>query len=240
MKAEQEAKIYFSFVEALSSAASYKPNFTVHTQAMERKDMQRLKSAGLDAMAIQIEVMDPELFGEICPGKAKHMSYERWVESFHDAVDVFGAGNVAGKLMPGVTLIPSNGHKSWQEARDYHIEANTWLIKNGVVPCFYEMWWAPGSVYEDRSVVEKFPPTEYILDVGLAHHEAMLKYDLYDKMNKFMYCGFDCATGPYVADIGMLTLAGDVGNWMASVVPEETNWLAQFIASLKSPARPRE
>ncbi|MDO8674485.1 MAG: hypothetical protein Q7O66_24020, partial [Dehalococcoidia bacterium] len=237
MKAEQEARIYLNYIERLSSALSYKPNFTIHTQAMERHDLQRLKDAGLDAMAIQIEVMDPELFAEICPGKAQHMPYERWVECFHDAVDILGVGNVAGKLIPGVTLISPNGHKTWQEARDYHIEADNWLIKNGVVPAFYAMWWAPGSVYEDRSVVEKFPPTEYLLDTGLAHHEAMLEYGLYDKMNKFTYCGFDCATGPYVADIGMLSIAGDVGNWMANVVPEEANWLAQFIASLKSPAK---
>ncbi|MDO8670876.1 MAG: hypothetical protein Q7O66_05530, partial [Dehalococcoidia bacterium] len=157
LKAEQEAKIYLDFIGALAKAAPYKPNFTVHTQAMDRKDMQRLKDVGLDAFIIQIEVMDPQLFEEVCPGKAKHMPYERWLECFQDAVDIFGVGNAAGKLIPGITMLPSNGHKSWQEARDYHIQANNWLIKNGALPGFYAMWWAPGSVYEDRSYVEKFP-----------------------------------------------------------------------------------
>ena len=86
--------------------------------------------------------------------------------------------------------------------------------------------------------MDKFPPTEYFLDVAVPHHEAMLEYGFYEKMNKFMYCGLDC-TAAYTGDTGMLTLAGDMGKWMSSVVPDEANWLAKFIASINSPTKAR-
>lgn len=234
LNSEREAKIFLDFVEKIASATSYKPSITFRTQAMERKDLQRLGDAGFDSMSIQVEVLDPELFPELVPGKSKHAPYEHWIEAFNNAVDVFGAGSVGGKLVPGITLFAPNGHKTWQEARDYHVEADNWLIRNGVVPCFYPLWWAPGSILsQDRSNMDKFPPTEYHLDLALAHHKAMMEQGLYEKMNKFMYCGLDCTTAGYAGDIGMIELAGDVGKWMSDVVPDEDNWLAKFIAEMK-------
>ncbi|MDO8472742.1 MAG: hypothetical protein Q7T05_02880, partial [Dehalococcoidia bacterium] len=236
-KAEQESRIHYDFVEKLASAASNKPNLSLAVQAKSRKEMQRLKDAGLDCCGIQMEVMDPKLFPEICPGKAKRTPFEGYIEACLDAVDIFGVGNVKVPLISGITLLTPNGHNTWQEARDYHIEANDWLIKNGILAEFYPLWWAPGSVIsEDKSNLQKLPPIEYHLEIALAHHGAMLKYGLYEKMNKLMVCGLDLP-GPYAGDIGMLTLAGDVGKWMSTVVPDEENWLAELIAPLQSLAR---
>ena len=75
-----------------------------------------------------------------------------------------------------------------------------------------------------------------MLDVAQAHHKDMTEYGLYHKMNKFMYCGLDC-TAAYTGDTGMLSLSGDIGKWMSSVVPDEANWLAKFIKSINSPAK---
>ncbi|MDO8672405.1 MAG: hypothetical protein Q7O66_13400, partial [Dehalococcoidia bacterium] len=233
MKSENEGRIYFDFVERLASAAASKPTLIIRTQAMDRKDMQRLKDAGLDCLSIQMEVWDPELFAEVLPGKAKHAPREKWLESFQDAVDVFGAGNVGGKIIAGLTLIPSNGHQTWQEARDCHIEGNTWLIKNSVMPVFTNLRLPPGSVYAgDASNRDKLPPTEYYLDVAMAHHTAMMEYDLYETLNRLLYCGLCCVEMPYAGELGMLELAGDVGSWMAPVIPKEENWIARFLASV--------
>ncbi|MDO8674393.1 MAG: hypothetical protein Q7O66_23550, partial [Dehalococcoidia bacterium] len=106
MKSDREGRIYFDFVGNVANAASYKPNFAVRTQAMDRKDLQRLKDAGLDCISIQLEVWDPELFSVILPGKAKHASREVWLESFLESVDVLGAGNVGGKIIAGLSMIP--------------------------------------------------------------------------------------------------------------------------------------
>ncbi|MDO8670669.1 MAG: hypothetical protein Q7O66_04475 [Dehalococcoidia bacterium] len=50
------------------------------------------------------------------------------------------------------------------------------------------------------------------------------------------YCGLCCTAAPYSAEMGILELAGDVGNWMSIVVPWEDNWIGQVIASVRSPA----
>ncbi|MDO8670671.1 MAG: hypothetical protein Q7O66_04485 [Dehalococcoidia bacterium] len=235
---EHEGSIYVDFIEKIAGAASYKPNLTIIGEALERKDYQRLKDAGLDCITLQMEVWVPELFSEVCPGKAKHMSHERWLDAFFDAVDVFGVGNVGGKIIAGLSLIPENGHKTWQEARDSQIEGNTWMIKNGVFPIFTNLRLPPGSVYwDDKSLREKLPPTDYLLDVAQAHHQASMEYGLYPKLNRFMYCGLECLAGIYAGEIGILALAGDLGNWMADVVPDESNLLAQFVSSVKSPAK---
>ncbi|MDO8673476.1 MAG: hypothetical protein Q7O66_18870 [Dehalococcoidia bacterium] len=155
-----------------------------------------------------------------------------------DAVDVYGAGNVSGKIIGGLTMIPEDGHKTWQEARDSHIEGNNWLISNGVFPTFTNLRLPPGSVYgENPANRDKLPPTEYYLEVAMAHHKTMKEYNLYEKLNRFIYCGLCCTAAPYSAEMGILELEGDVGNWMSKVVPDEDNWMAQFIASVKSEAK---
>ncbi|MDO8670049.1 MAG: hypothetical protein Q7O66_01290 [Dehalococcoidia bacterium] len=236
MSSEQEASIHFDFVESIAKGAPYKPVLTVQTEAMHRKDMQRLKDAGLDCMAIQMEAWDPEIFAEVCPGKAKHAPHEQWLESLLDAVDVFGAGNVGGKIIAGLSLIPPNGHTTWQQARDSHIEGNRWMIKNGVMPTFSHVRMPPGSVYwaDYQTLRQKLPPTEYFLDVALDHHATMMEYGLYKKLNKLMYCGLCCIPTIYSGELGILALAGDPGKWMADVVPPESNWLAQFISSVSA------
>ena len=235
--AEKESKIHLEFVEKIGSSLSYKPNLTLHTEATDRKAMQRMKDSGLDCITLQMEVWDRDLFGEILPGKAKTRPYEKWLEGFQDAVDIFGVGNVGGKIIAGLSMMPENGHSTWQEARDCHIEGNTWLIKNGVMPTFTNLRLPPGSVYGTTpSLREKLPPTEYFLDVAQAHDKAMTEYGLYGRLNRLMYCGFDCIPAPYAGEIGMLAQAGDVGKWMGPVVPDEVNWLAKVIASIDSPA----
>ncbi|MDO8670167.1 MAG: hypothetical protein Q7O66_01895 [Dehalococcoidia bacterium] len=235
--AEKESKIHLEFVEKIGSALAYKPNLTLHTEATERKAMQRMKDSGLDCITLQMEVWDRDLFGAILPGKAKTRPYEKWLEGFQDAVDIFGVGNVGGKIIAGLTLMPENGHSTWQEARDCHIEGNNWLIKNGVMPTFTNLRLPPGSVYgATPSLREKLPPTEYYLDVALAHDKSMTQYGLYQKLNRLMYCGLDCIPGPYAGEIGILALAGDVGKWMSTSIPDEANWLAKIIAEIEAPA----
>ncbi len=72
------------------------------------------------------------------------------------------------------------------------------------------------------------------MEVGLGHDKAMKEFGLYEKVNKLMWCPMDCVGGFYGGEIGQLEKAGDMGTWVADAIPQETNWLAEFIASLKS------
>ncbi len=201
--------------------------------------MERLRDAGVKALNMNIEVWDARLFEEVCPGKAKNRGRERYLEAYEDAVDILGWGHVGTNMPPGVTVMAENGHQSWQESRDSQIEGIRWLIKNGLFPTFIALRLGPGSIYgDDKANRAKLPPTEYFLDAGLAHHKAMLEYDLYPKYNRLMFCPLDDLWYPYVGEIGIVELGGNVGNWAAECVPDEANWIARFIASLNSPSKP--
>ncbi|MDO8672412.1 MAG: hypothetical protein Q7O66_13435, partial [Dehalococcoidia bacterium] len=144
--------------------------------------------------------------------------------------------NVACNFVGGVTMIPANGHRSWQESRDCHIEGLRWMIKNGVFPSFHSLRLGLGSIYGDaQSNRAKIAPTEYYLDAGLAHHEAMTRFGRYPTLNKLMLCPMDCLASFYAGELGMIALAGDIGKWLSEAIPDESNWLAQFISSVNPP-----
>ncbi|MDO8671269.1 MAG: hypothetical protein Q7O66_07535 [Dehalococcoidia bacterium] len=233
---EQEGKVYIDFVEQIASGASYTPNMCISTQPMSRRTMQRLKDVGLACVNFNIEVWDRKMFAEVCPGKSNYNGYDRYLEAHLEAVEVFGTGNVGCNFVGGVSLMPENGHKTWQESRDSLIEGIRWLIKNGVFPGIFSLRLGLGSVYGDTKANRaKLAPTEYYLDVGLAHHKAMSEFDLYQKLNKFLFCPMDCLAAFYVGELGMIELAGNPANWLAGTIPNEWNWLSKFVASLESP-----
>ena len=214
---KQTFGMLFSFMEKLATATPHKPNFTINTEPMERADLQRLKDVGLDCIGFQMEVWDPRVFPIIAPAKAKYTGYERYLEAFQDAVDVFGVGNVMVNFVGGVTVVPENGHQTWQEARDWHAEGNRWMIKHGVFPTMTPVRLGPGSVYgDDPNLRGKRPPTEFYLEVGMAHHEAMMEYDRYKTLNKFVICPMECHALLYAGEIGIATLYGSVRNWLAN------------------------
>ncbi|MDO8670999.1 MAG: hypothetical protein Q7O66_06155 [Dehalococcoidia bacterium] len=235
---EQEATMHCRFVERIASAASYTPNLFISTPPMDRKDMQRLKDSGLACLAFNLEVWGPEIFAEVCPGKAKYKSYERYLEAYQEGVDVFGTGQVGCNFVGGVSLLARTGDKSWEVSRDSLIEGIRWMVSHGVFPTFHAVRLGAGSVYgDDKSSHEKLPPTDYYLDTGLAHHQAMLEYGLYEKMNKLMQCPMDCLEHFYAGEIGMVALKGNPANWLADTVPNELNWLTKFVSSERSPVK---
>jgi hypothetical protein len=225
---ELEEKLHASFIEKIANATTYKPNFLTLTQPLSRKQMQRLKDAGLESIAFDMEMWDPDLFEETVPGKAKYHGRESYLRAYEEAVSVFGVGNVGGVLVGGLGLIPENGHKTWRESRDSMIEAFTWMIKTGVLPVFTSLRLPPGCAYACEENRKKLPPTEYYLELALAHHELMKQYGLYEKMNRLMWCPLCCQTSAYTGELGAYELRGSLANWAADVVPREANWLLDW------------
>ncbi|MDO8673013.1 MAG: hypothetical protein Q7O66_16520 [Dehalococcoidia bacterium] len=231
---EQEAKVHFDFVEKMSSATSYELDITAIIQPISRKNMQRLRDVGVNCFALNMEVWDRRLFAEVCPGKAKYYGYERYKEAFLEAVDIFGDRTVSCNFVAGITMMPPNGHDSWQEARDSFIDGLRWLMKNGVHPHYNLFRWAPGSALsQDASNRDKLVPTEFFLDAVVAHHETMKEYGRYERFHKLSTsCPMDCLHHSFGGEIGMLEIGGNMGNWLADALPEKANWLARFNASL--------
>ena len=62
---------------------------------------QKLKDSGVDAVGIHIETFDPEVFERVTPGKAK-IGFNRYVESWKEAVRVFGRWQVSTYVLVGM------------------------------------------------------------------------------------------------------------------------------------------
>ncbi len=62
---------------------------------------QRLKDSGVDAVGIHIETFDPKVFKKVTPGKAK-IGFDRYVESWKEAVRVFGRWQVSTYVLVGM------------------------------------------------------------------------------------------------------------------------------------------
>ncbi|MDO8672324.1 MAG: hypothetical protein Q7O66_12995, partial [Dehalococcoidia bacterium] len=137
---------------------------------------------------------------------------------------LFGEGNVKVALVGGATLMPPNGYKTWQESRDSLIEGVRWMIEHGIFPTPLCMRLGPGSQYGNNPANRaKLPPTEFYLEVALAHDEAMVEYNRYGTMNKLAHCPLDCFDNHYSGDLGILRLAGNMGNWLVGTIPEKAN-----------------
>ncbi|MDO8670714.1 MAG: hypothetical protein Q7O66_04700, partial [Dehalococcoidia bacterium] len=227
---------YFGYVEKLVKATpSYHPVTTLITMPLTRTQLQRLKDIGCDCVRSQMEVWDPQLFPEIVPGKSKQFGHAGYTEHLQNAVDILGPGNAMANFVAGVTLMPKNGHQTWQEARDSMVEGFRWLIKNDIACGFPSLRPVPGSIYgDDKSNLAKLPPTDFYLELAQGHHGVMSEYGFYDKINKFMMCPLCLLPAYYLGELGMIELAGTPGNWLADKIPDEVNWLAQFTESLGS------
>ena len=62
---------------------------------------QRLKDSGVDALGIHIETFDPEVFERVTPGKAR-IGFDRYIESWKEAVRVFGRWQVSTYVLVGM------------------------------------------------------------------------------------------------------------------------------------------
>lgn len=62
---------------------------------------QKLKDSGVDAVGIHIETFDPEVFERVTPGKAR-IGFNRYVESWKEAVRVFGRWRVSTYVLVGM------------------------------------------------------------------------------------------------------------------------------------------
>lgn len=61
----------------------------------------RLKDSGVDALGVHIETFDPDVFENITPGKAK-IGFDKYVETWKKAVDVFGRWQVSTYVLAGL------------------------------------------------------------------------------------------------------------------------------------------
>jgi hypothetical protein len=82
----------------------------------------RTYAMGVDAVSYNLEIFDPILFEQICPGPAQALGRQRFLDALEYAVGVFPSGAVICHLMVGMETLASTAKG---------VEA---LTKSGIVP----------------------------------------------------------------------------------------------------------
>ena len=135
--------------------------------------LKELKDAGLDVAIMNLEVVDPELRKQICPGKSA-ITYEHYHEAFKKAVELFGWGQVSSVLIGGL-----------QPKEDILIECEK-MASMGVFPTI--MPYRPLDNCEEKK--EFLCTPEDLREMAMRLGEMLVKYKLdYKKQEGCTKCG---------------------------------------------------
>lgn len=78
------------------------PGTILPSPARGLEEINQYYNAGIDALGFSMEIWDEKLYQAICPGKAKDISHDKFLDSIKLAVKVFGEGNVYGVFVMGL------------------------------------------------------------------------------------------------------------------------------------------
>ncbi|MFP3040482.1 hypothetical protein LQZ19_01560 [Treponema primitia] len=184
---DDEVDYYIEVIQAIGENFTTKkfPIQLIGT-AYNEKQLRRLyEETGLSGYTSDIEVLDPELFKWICPGKSEWIGFNNWKQRLYTAVDIFGRGNVNSGIVGGVELAQPNGFKNEDEALKHTLEGVEELAQHGVT--VVNTVWIPrqGSYFEHL----KIPSLDYYVRLAKGIYDITEKYDLTNDTDDFRRCG---------------------------------------------------
>jgi hypothetical protein len=100
------------------------------------EDLERIRDAGWEGVAMNAEVFDEKLWPGIVPGKAALTGREKWFAALEHAAKVFGKGNATSVLVAGIEPMKS------------HLAGIEWLAERGIYGVPIPFSPAPGSALE--------------------------------------------------------------------------------------------
>ena len=175
----KEAEHYVALYSALSRVREKlkaKTDFGACLTPPPELELQRLKEAGLDHIAPNMDCWEEKLWPVIVPGKHKFVGRKYWIDTLFKCVKVWGRGNVGTALVVGPEMVPPHGFKSLEEGVESWRRCFEWLLSNDIGPFTVQWEREVNSPWENAEA----PPTEYFLMVAQARHEAYEKYGAYD------------------------------------------------------------
>jgi len=147
----QEIKQCIETINAIKkyTGANNVPGCAITSAPVNESEIYDLHDSGIALLAFDLEIWDPKLFNEICPGKSKVIGRERWISALEQATEIHGQGKVAAGFVTG--LEPK---KSFLEGAEY-------LATKGIVPINFVWSPGPGSAYEGQ----RPPSAQWYLDL---------------------------------------------------------------------------
>ncbi|MFP3040486.1 hypothetical protein LQZ19_01580 [Treponema primitia] len=184
---DAEVDYYIDVLKAMGENFAIKkfPVQLTGTAYNERQLRRLYEETGLMGYTSDIEVLDPELFKWICPGKSEWIGFDNWKKRLYIAVDIFGRGNVNSGIVGGVELAQPNGFKSEDEALKHTLAGVEELAEHGVT--VVNTVWIPrqGSYFEHL----KIPSLDYYVRLAKGIYDITEKYDLTNDTDDFRRCG---------------------------------------------------
>lgn len=123
--------------------------------AQDDEGWKQIHETGVPSIQPNIEVWGRNLFERICPGKAKFIGWDNWINRTIRAVDFWGVGKVAPNFVLGVEMSKPYGFEDMKSGIENWREGWDFLMSNGVVPR-YAYW-----TMEPKSALGKVPGQQY-------------------------------------------------------------------------------
>jgi hypothetical protein len=158
--ADSEGSRYLAATRAAFAGSAGRVPIGCGSQALPGQWLRRIREAGASYACFNLEIWDAALWPAICPGKAKFIGREQWLQNMLDAVEVFGRGGVLSAFVAGAELVA--GFKSEARAIESALEGIAWLLARGVSPIFSPFSPALTSEY----AVASRPTLDYFLKLN--------------------------------------------------------------------------
>ncbi len=130
---------------------------SIMTMLPPKNMLTRLKNAGVEEVAFNLEIADEKLAYQLMPAK-RRMGKDAYYEILQESVRIFGIGNVRSALLVGL-----------DKEQDIYNEIIT-LAEIGVIPCLSAFRALPKTLYEN----DLGPENEYLLKVYNRASEMLL------------------------------------------------------------------
>ena len=162
----QEGDRYVQIAERLRDAGLCERYYVVAgSGALPRRHLERLAELGVRGACFNMEVWDTVQFARVCPGKARFVGRDRWLESLDQAAQIFGRGHVMTAMVGGAELEGEGGFTTADEALASAFECGEHFIPRGINPLYSIYWKVTGKERGEEPI--------YTLDLFLRLNQAL-------------------------------------------------------------------
>jgi len=176
LQGRSEAEFYARYPEAIEKRFPGRWISKLVVQALEADDIRRFREAGVRIYHPNYEVWDAELFEHFCPGKARYIGRDRWIERILAAAEIFGPAYVIPNFVAGIEMSRPHGFESVEEALASTGEGLDFFMSQGIVPRFTTWCPEPMSVMGERNL--EGAPLEYHVGLLRIWKETLERYRL--------------------------------------------------------------
>ena len=156
-----EAEFYVQYAEAIEARFPGRWIGKMVVQALPPDDVRRIRDAGIQIYHPNYEIWDRDLFEKICPGKARYVGRDQWIERILAAAEVFDPYAVIPNFVAGIEMARGIGFETEEEAWASTGEGLDYFMSRGVMPRFTT--WCP----EPLSDIGDAGPASLRYHVGL-------------------------------------------------------------------------